>query len=104
IAASSRRATRARNDEMRANKAAVSPPSIRCRCGFSDPGRRAAMSQVDALSSIAREMVGLTVLIGCMGQLHRLIRAAEVSARPAPIASETLLIFRQKSALFDRPC
>src|SRR5215813_10366153 len=34
-------------------------------------------------------MVGLTVLIGCMGQLHRLIRAAEVSAQPAPIASET---------------
>src|SRR5262249_1163095 len=32
-------------------------------------------------------MVGLTVLIGCMGQLHRLIRAAEVSAQPAPIAS-----------------
>src|SRR5262252_7873961 len=29
-------------------------------------------------------MVGLTVLIGCMGQLHRLIRAAEVSAQPAP--------------------
>jgi len=28
-------------------------------------------------------MVGLTVLIGCMGQLHRLIRAAEVSAQPA---------------------
>src|SRR5215813_10567450 len=34
-------------------------------------------------------MVGLTVLIGCMGQLHRLIRAAEVSAQPVPIASET---------------
>src|SRR5262249_19698610 len=34
-------------------------------------------------------MVGLTVLIGCMGRLHRLIRAAEVSAQPAPIASET---------------
>src|SRR6516162_2436836 len=26
-------------------------------------------------------MVGLTVLIGCMGQLHRLIRAAEVSGK-----------------------
>jgi hypothetical protein len=35
-------------------------------------------------------MVGLTVLIGCMGQ-HRLIRAAEVSAQPAPIASQTTL-------------
>src|SRR5262249_9430822 len=34
-------------------------------------------------------MAGLTVLIGCMGQLHRLIRAAEVSAQPAPIASGT---------------
>src|SRR5215469_8008751 len=34
-------------------------------------------------------MVGLTVLIGCMGQLHRLIRAPEVSAQPAPIASGT---------------
>src|SRR5215831_7652056 len=34
-------------------------------------------------------MVGLTVLIGCMGQLHCLIRAAEVSAQPATIASGT---------------
>ena len=29
------------------------------------------------------------MLIGCMGQLHRLIRATEVSAQPAPIASGT---------------
>src|SRR6516164_3515875 len=37
-------------------------------------------------------MVGLTVLIACMGQLHRLIRAAEVSAQPVPIASGTRLL------------
>jgi hypothetical protein len=36
---------------VRRGKATVSPPSIRCRCGFSDPGTRAATSHVDALSS-----------------------------------------------------
>src|SRR5262249_44425819 len=88
----SRRATRARRDEMRASKAAVLPPSIRCRCGFSDPGTRAAMSQLDALSSMARWMVGLTLSIDCIAQLHRLIRAVEVSAQPVPIASGTRLL------------
>jgi hypothetical protein len=36
-----------RRDEIRANKAAVSPPID--RCGFSNPGTRAATSHVDAL-------------------------------------------------------
>ena len=53
IVMSSPRAARACRDEIRVNKAAVSPPSIRCRCGFSNPGTRAATSHVDALSSIA---------------------------------------------------
>src|SRR6478736_5569427 len=66
IAASSPRAARACRVEIRANKAAVSPPSIRCRCGFSHPGTRAATSHVDALSSIARRIVGLTVSIVCI--------------------------------------
>src|SRR6478736_6082474 len=57
IVASSPRAARACRDAIRANKAAVSPPSIRCRRGFSHPGTRAATSHVDALSSIARRIV-----------------------------------------------
>jgi hypothetical protein len=39
------RATPACSDEMRVSKATVSPPSIRCRCGFSDPGTRAATTR-----------------------------------------------------------
>ena len=47
-------AARARNVSTSASSAAVSPPSIRCRLGFSTPGRRAATSQAERLSSIAR--------------------------------------------------
>src|SRR5262249_2225049 len=91
IAASSRRATRARNDEMRANKAAVSPPSIRCRCDFSDPGKRAAMSQLDALSSMARWMVGLTLSIDCIVAAPSLDSGCRsiCSARPHSIWNQT---------------
>src|SRR4029077_1142312 len=88
--ASSPRAARACRDEIRANKAAVSPPSIRCRCGFSTPGTRAARSHVDALSSIARRIVGLMVSIVCIVAAPSLrFGAAKVSAQPVLIASGT---------------
>ena len=51
-------ATRARSAVMVASSAAVSPASIRCSFGLLAPGRWAASSQADLLSSSARKRTG----------------------------------------------
>src|SRR5262249_50602964 len=75
---------------MRASKAAGLPPSIPCRGGFSDPGKRAAMSQLDALSSMARWMVGLTLSIDCIVAAPSLDSGCRsiCSARPHSILNQ----------------
>src|SRR5689334_3913273 len=82
-------AARARSAAASASSAAVSPPSIRCRLGFSTPGRRAATSQAERLSSIARWMVGYWTSVWVTGGSLAWGGHPSQSVMPTLIASGT---------------
>src|SRR5690242_8272772 len=82
-------AARARSAAASASSAAASPPSIRCRLGFSTPGMRAATSQAERLSSIARWMVGYWTSVWVTGGSLAWGGHPSQSVMPTLIASGT---------------